>query len=364
MSRLFNLTKRLFILILLLVLIFIAWVYATTFHPAKQQAASLSCPAQTPVYNPQIPLSILSYNVQYFAGKNYVFYYDLPDNKGPDLRPSRADIEQTLDGIAKLIQTHNPDVLLLQEVHDNASASDKRNQLAELQQRLPQGMYPCVSETFYWQASYIPHPNIMGSVGMKLVTLSKYKLSNAIRHRLPQPPMDWVSAQFYLKRAILKTQLVTPKGHPEIQLLNTHFDAFAQGSNTMEQQVDITKNILEKLDSQGVAWVLAGDLNLLLPNERNKLQASQQYLYKPHTELSPLLKWQHIPNTQQLAQARSKWLTHLPNDPDVTQPDRVIDYLFHASLWQRKAQQVLNQGAPLMLSDHFPVTSTLQLKPN
>ncbi len=362
MSYLFSFIKLSLTFLTIAILIFIIWVYLSTYHPKEQEPATLSCPAHAPTYDRQTPLTILSYNVQYFAGKNYIFYYDMPDNKGPDLRPSRADIEQTLDGIAKLIKTQNPDVVFLQEVHDNASATDHRNQLEELQQRLPNNLYPCVSETFYWQADFVPHPKIMGSVGMKLVTLSKYKIRNAIRHRLPQTPMDWISKQFYLKRAILASELETPKGNANIQLLNTHFDAFAQGSDTMEQQVAVAKNMLETLDKKQIPWIFAGDLNLLLENERHKLQASQQYLYKQGTELTPLLKWPHIPNAKLLSQARNKWFTHFPNDAEIQAPDRVIDYLFHSSLWHRQKEQVINQGAALSLSDHFPVISTLQLK--
>lgn len=346
----------------LIVIGFVLWVYATTYHPSETESATLHCPSTTPEFDAQQPLSLLSYNVQFFAGTNSVFYYDLPNNEGPDLRPERADIDATLDGIAELLVEHNADVVLLQEVHDNAAATDQRNQLAELLERLPRGMYPCYSETFYWQADYVPHPKIMGSVGMKLVTLSKYKLSNATRHRLPQPPMDWVSAQFYLKRAILVTDLAQTGKQPPIRLLNTHFDAFAQGSDTMDKQVSIAHGLLTELENTHTPWVFAGDLNLLLPGERSTLKDSQHYLYNTRTELMPLLSWPHLPNAQHMRLNKSRWLTHRPNDPDVDAPDRVIDYLMYSPSWRIERSEVLNQGKALSLSDHFAVTATLRLK--
>lgn len=350
--------QLIFLLSLCLALVtFLAWVYFSTYQPKEKQAAYLFCPKKTPLYNPENSLSVLSYNVQYFAGKSYVFYYDLANNKGKDIRPSRLEIDATLDGIAQLIVEQNADVVLLQEINDGASSTDKRDQLKELLSRLPKGLYPCYSEAFYWKADFIPHPNIMGSVGMKLVTLSKYKLQNAIRHQLPKPPKNWLYTQFSLKRAILETELAQPQGLSPIKILNTHFDAFAQGSNTMEQQVAMTKGLLEEFDNKSVPWILGGDLNLLLPNQFKQLQSSQRYLYKPETELTPLLSWPHIPNLKLLDSDAQNWFTHLPNDPDVKNPDRVIDYLLYSPMLALKDKAVLNQGKALKLSDHFPISA-------
>lgn len=347
--------------IIVLASLFILWVYLSTYHPKQTEPAHLSCPSHTPLYSTKKPLSVLSYNVQYFAGKNYIFYYDLPDNQGKDTRPTRLDIDTTLDGIAKLIEQQNADIVLLQEVHEGAEATDKRNQRQELLARLPKDLYPCYSETFYWQANFVPHPKIMGSVGMKLVTLSKYKLQHPIRHRLAQPPKNWLVSQFSLKRAVLETELAQPPELPPIKILNTHFDAFAQGSNTMEKQVSAAKQLFKKFDDNRTPWILGGDLNLLLPQQFKKLKASQQYLYKPETELVALLDWPHIPNLKLLEDEPQRWLTHLPNDSDIDKPDRVIDYLFYSSLWQQKAAEVLNQNEARTLSDHFPVKATFSL---
>lgn len=361
MTTLKNIAIATLVVFVALPLAFLTWVYSATYHPAATENVVAQCPTDTPFYNTGQPLSVLSYNVQFFAGKNSVFYFDMPDNAGPDLRPDRKDIDATLDGIAQLIKEQDTDLVLLQEVHDDAAATDHQNQLEELLKRLPKDMYPCHSEAFYWQADYIPHPSIMGSVGMKLVTLSKYKLGKAMRYRLPQPPMDWVSAQFYLKRAILDTELLQEEPGKHIHILNTHFDAFAQGSDTMEQQVAIAKNRLQQLDEQNLPWIFAGDFNLLLPDQRQHLQDDQKYLYAEKTELSPILAWPHFPNKDDIQVDKERWLTHLPNDPGVTKPDRVIDYMFFSKNIQLTEKKILNQESPLILSDHFPVVGSFQM---
>lgn len=336
-------------------------IYSVTWHPGNQEAATTHCPATAPVYNPDQPLRVMSYNTQYFAGKNYVFYYDLPDNQGPDLRPTRADIQATLDGIAELINTHRPDIILLQEVHDGAAATDYQDQLQALLERLPADRYPCHSQAFYWKAAFIPHPAIMGSVGMKLAVLSRFKLKNSTRIQLPAPPMDPVSASFYLKRAILDIELPTTQSR-NWHILNTHLDAFAQGSNTMERQVEIARQLMHAFDTSNTPFIFGGDFNLLPPGMLSTLQASQRYLYQEPGELRQLLQtWPSIPGLANIQEDPARWATHYPNDPDVRGPDRTIDYIFHSRQLTAISAQVINTEQTRRLSDHLPIYAEIRL---
>lgn len=339
-------------------------VYSITYHPDPIETADLECAADSPVFDQNSPepssLKVMSYNVQYFAGKGYVFYYDLKDNMGPDTRPSPIDVQLTLDGVAELIRQHDPDVIFFQEIHEQAAATDHLDQLQSLLSRLTDpeteiSPYPCNASTFYWKADFVPHPKIMGSVGLTLVTLSKYRIRNAIRRSLPQPPMDWVSAQFYLKRAILEVELETNNESPWI-LLNTHFDAFAQGSDTMQKQVDVTMGRIRELDRRQIPWILAGDFNLLPPGAYANLAEDQRYLYRPDSEIEPLIRnWPSIPSLESIKNRRTAWYTHYPNDPGTVGPDRTIDYLFYSRQLMASDPQVDQRPEVLSLSDHLPV---------
>lgn len=338
--------------------LFLMWVYAVTFHPDAVMPIAVQCSADAQDYQGQ-PLKIMTYNIQYLAGKGYVFYYDLPGNTGPDERPSPQSIQATLQGISTLIREQNPDVLLIQEFHDGAKATDYQNQLQLLQDALGDMAYACSAAAFYWKADFVPHPRIFGSVGMKLGTLSRYRLSSAARYQLPLIPADPITQAFNLKRAVLVTELA---GTPAVSLLNTHLDAFAQGSDTMQRQVAQLMALLAQKDQQGHLWLLGGDFNLLAPSIYPNLPASQQYLYNPHTELSPLLeKYPSVPSQQDMAADPTAWFTHFPNDTDVSAPDRTIDYVFLSKQWQIKHAQVI-RGSSLSLSDHLPLL--LEVEPN
>ena len=335
-------------------LILIVAFYLGTFHPKTIEQAKWHCETNTPLFNPTDSLKVLNYNVQYFAGKDYVFFYDLPDGDGPDHRPSSQSIATTVEGIAELIDQHNPDVVLLQEVHENHVSTDHQDQTQQLLDALSTH-YPCMAEALYWKASFVPHPAIMGSAGMKLVTLSKYRMEYATRHQLSLIPGNPISQAFNLKRAVLQVGLTSHNKAP-VTLFNTHLDAFSQGTDTMTKQVAEVKQLIDGQQN----WVLGGDFNLLPPGQFETLPSKQQYYYNPNTELADLWnQYPSVPSPEQVQKEPEAWFTHFPNDPSVGQPDRTIDYVFYHQNWRILESEVV---PAFTLSDHLPIVAELILE--
>jgi endonuclease/exonuclease/phosphatase family metal-dependent hydrolase len=344
-----------------LLVLLVALVWLATFHPSALQAAPVACAQSAPVLQPGQPLKILTWNVQFMAGKNYVFFSDLPAGYAPDERPSRADIETTLSEVARVIRAERPDLVLLQEVDDGAARTDYENQLARLTGLLPPE-YACQTEAFYWKAAYVPHSRIHGAVGMKLAILSKYQIRSAQRHQLALMPGDPLSQQFNLKRAILEAHLPVA-GSGDFVALDTHLDAFAQGNDTMARQVGQVDTLLASLTSAGMPWAIGGDFNLL-PAERayQGLAPSHQGFYNPHTEIAPLYAhYQAIPSYAEAAGLDAqRWYTYFANDPAIGKPDRTLDYLFFARN-VRPGLHYVRQGDTLAISDHLPLVAELRL---
>jgi endonuclease/exonuclease/phosphatase family metal-dependent hydrolase len=344
-----------------LLVLLIALVWLTTFHPAALQPAPVACVQAAPILRPGQSLTVMTWNVQFMAGKNYVFFSDLPDGNASDERPSRADIAKTLAEVARVIQAANPDLVLLQEVDDRAARTDYENQLARLAALLP-GEYACQTEAFYWKAAYVPHPRIHGAVGMKLAILSRYQISSAQRHQLSLIPADPLSQEFNLKRAILEAHLPIVGGG-DFVALDTHLDAFAQGTDTMERQVEEVDARLASLTRAGRPWVIGGDFNLL-PSEqaRSALLPSHQYFYNPQTEITPLYRhYQAVPSAAETSGPDAqRWYTYFSNDPAIGHPDRTLDYLFFAPNVQLGNHDVRRHDT-LGISDHLPIIAEFRL---
>jgi len=332
-----------------------------TFHPAETQQEKVISPPDTPMLHSGQTLKVLSWNVQFMAGKNYLFYYDTKNFDGPDERPSSEDITATVEEVARIIRDEDPDMVLLQELDDGAKRTDHEDQLERLLSLLPPA-YKCHSSAFYWKAKFVPHPRIMGAAGMKLSTISKYAISRSVRHQLPQMPANPVSRQFNLKRAVLETYLPLSDGS-ELVVLNTHLDAFAQGTNTMEQQVGFVDSLLAHLDRDGVPWLIGGDFNLLPPgNSYTRLPEENKHSYRPETEIVPLFtKYAVMPGSEETnGPEREKWFTFFWNGSKTGKPDRTIDYIFHSKKLVPVDRRV-RQHDTLRISDHLPLVFEFDL---
>ena len=350
------------ILLTLLLIGFSSLVWLTTYHPLQTEFMPVYSRGPAPVLQPGQTIKIMTWNIQYLAGKNYVFFYDLLDGSGPDERPSAKDIAITLNEVARVIRGENPDIILLQEVDCGAKRTDYRDQLEDLLTELPKE-YCCYASAYYWKASFVPHPRIMGAVGMKLAVISKYKISKALRHQLPVMSGDVFTKQFNFKRAVLEARLPVSDGS-EFAAMSTHLDAFAQGNNTMERQVAQVKNLLDRLSAQKLGWVIGGDFNLLPPGDAYlRLGPRQQKYYQPQTELTSFFEdYLAVPSVQEAnGDSARRWFTHFPNDPGAGGPDRTIDFLFlsRSLLLGRHYVRQFDTGR---ISDHYPVVAEATLE--
>jgi endonuclease/exonuclease/phosphatase family metal-dependent hydrolase len=344
------------LIILLLIGAFLGLVYSLTWRPAPHEPMSASCnpKTQAPALVPGQALKVMTWNIQYLAGKRYVFWNDLVNGSGEDERPTAEDLAYNLDEVVRVIRDEQPDIVLLQEVNDGAKNTDYDDQLALLQERVTD-LYPCSAQAFYWKADFVPLPHIMGSVGMKLATLSRYHIDRAERIQLPTQAADLLSRQFQPKRALLVSYLpLRDGGH--LAVINTHLDAFTAGDAAQQRQVQTTSELLDTFESRGTPWLIGGDFNLLPLGQYQRLAPEQRDRYTVDSELHVLWdKYPMIPsNTEVGGIDRDKWLTHFPNDPRVSGPDRTLDYLFYSPHLKRVGASVRREDT-LLISNHLPL---------
>ena len=358
-------------------MITIGVLWARSYGPADMEPLGVECAADAPAWSSQSPLKVMSYNVQYMASKNYVFFYDVDTSDLERLdavaradktlasQPSKEHVFWTLDQVAEVIRREDPDVVLLQEMN---GTEDSRTYyidlLNELRARLPRDRYACHTQAPYWKAEFIFHPEILGSVDMQLVTLSKYRIAQAVRHQLPRPARNFVVQPFHFQRALLESRIEVADG-TSLAVINTHFEAWAAGTGLMQRQIAATEKLLQSLDSESIPWVLGGDLNLLPPDnnrQRRRIIEAATGFYDENPQIQALYqRYRAVPDLKHLlSDEASAWYTHFPNDPTVAGPDRTIDYLFFSEQWKLDDAQVLQQGT-LNISDHLPVIGIYSL---
>jgi endonuclease/exonuclease/phosphatase family metal-dependent hydrolase len=355
-----RLLRNALLLLVLIAALLYALLHSVSWQPEPREKPPVSCKAEAPTLVPGQALKVMTWNVQYLAGKRYVFWYDMADGSGPDDRPTAEDLAYNLDEVARVIRAEEPDVVLLQELDDGAKATDYQDQLALLQERVVD-LYPCSASAFDWKAEFVPDRHIFGSVGRKLATLSKFRIAQAERLQLPHRPGSWLGDFFTPQRALLSVYLPISTGG-QLVVLNTRLDDYSPADDTQLRQLQAISKRVDKLESHGTAWLLGGDLNLLPLGQHRRLPPEQRARYSPDSDLH--LLWDKYPLVPSNAEAsgadRANWFTHFPNDPAAKGPDRTVDYLAHSSRLKRVNAQV-RQEDTLEISNHLPVVGRFLL---
>ena len=335
-----------------------AMVYSLTWRPDAREVLPVSCSTQAPTLAPGQALKVMTWNVQYLAGKRYVFWDDLA--AGTDEAPTADDMAFSLDEVARVIRDEQPDIVLLQELDDGAKASGYQNQLKLLQERVAD-LYPCSTHAFDWKADFIPDPHIFGSVGRQLATLSRYEIEHAERLQLPVSEVNLISRQFKPKNDLLVTYLPLSDGG-QISVLNTRLHRATQPDETLQAQISAVAKVLDKFESHGTPWLIGGDFNLLPLGQYQRLPSEQRTPYSADSALHVLWdKYPMIPtNNEASGIDRARWLTHYPNDTNVSGPDRTVDFLFYSPRIKRVEARV-RQDDTLRISDHLPVIARFLL---
>lgn len=352
MSRFLRYTLMLVAVMVLLVFLAVHWL---SWRPPARQDIAAQCRPGAPELQAGQALKVMTWNVQFLAGKRYVFWYEMADDRGPDDRPSSEDLAYNLDEVSRVIRAEQPDLVLLQAVDKGARATDYQDQLALLRERLAD-LYPCAVQAYDWKADFVPHWHIFGSVGRTLATLSRYRIDHAERLQLPERSTgNPLMLPFAPKRALLSAYLPV-QGGGQLAVLNTRLDGYVAGQDTQLRQLQALGRQLDELEGHGETWLLGGDLELLALGQRQRLDTEQRLGYSPDTDLHLLYdKYPMIPsNADASGVDRAQWLTHYPSGQRGDSPDRTVDYLFHSP--RVSAQEAMvRQEDTLEISDHLPV---------
>jgi endonuclease/exonuclease/phosphatase family metal-dependent hydrolase len=358
MSRFLRYT--LLLIALLTLLLFVA-IHYLSWHPRPQENMAVQCTPGAPELAPGQGLKVMTWNVQFLAGKRYVFWYEQADDRGPDDRPSAEDLAYNLDEVSRVIRAEQPDLVLLQAVDKGARATDYQDQLALLRERLAD-LYPCATQAYDWKAEFVPNLHILGSVGRTLATLSRYRIDHAERLQLPEREQgNPLTLPFAPQRALLSAYLPV-QGGGQLAVLNTRLDDYASGQDTQLRQLQAVTRQLDSLESHGQSWLIGGSLEMLPLGQRQRLAAAEQARYSPESDLH--LLWDKYPmvpsNAEASGEDRLLWLTQRPNGQSGDSPDRTVDYLFHSPQISR-VEALVRQEDTLDISDHLPVLGSFAL---
>ncbi|TLX60641.1 endonuclease/exonuclease/phosphatase family protein [Stutzerimonas nosocomialis] len=314
--------------------------YLLAWKPAEREPATVSCTAQAPHLLAGQALKVMTWNVQGFTGSQE----QRPDASRGERRAERVDaaeVAANLAEAARIVREENPDLLLLQDVHDGDGATARQDQLAQLQQALGE-LYPCSGEAFYRKARWLPDPRESGPVGIKLALLSRFHIDAAERVQLPTEPGNWLSAPFAARPALLVAELPM-RGAAALTVATTRLDS-AAGGNAIGQATELG-HLMADWQIARRHWLVAGDWNL-------------PYTADGRTHVLPpnLSSFRQVPRVGEIAgPGQRQWATFQRGEEL-----QVFDHLFHGNSLKRLEATVRQQGTA-GLSNHRPLMVRLLL---
>ncbi|MEC9071895.1 MAG: endonuclease/exonuclease/phosphatase family protein [Myxococcota bacterium] len=346
----------------------------------RYQAAALTEAPESPE-----SLRVMNWNIK-FGGGRIDFFFDCHGDPGRSLM-SEDEVLSHLEGLAAKINEVNPDLLMIQE----ADVLSKRSAYVDMVQwlldhtELNHGVYAS-----QWKADFVASDGI-GRVESGSAILSRYPFGDATRIALPLVvEYDALKNHFYLKRNVLKAELLVP-GQDNLWALTTHSEAYSQ-DGTKKKHIDRFKEELDAIDDAGGRFVGGGDLNAIPPgSEKTKdfadsVCVDEEFQADDYSEELDWLdglyeRYQPAVSLEAYADNNACHFTHTTTDKsDGNFWSRKLDYLFtnttfspgstvthqgdHPDEASSAACEASTQGLPTMpLSDHAPVVTTWEVSP-
>lgn len=301
--------------------------------------------------------TVVSWNLQYGAGRKHRFFYD----GGDAVHVPLADVQEAMAGIQEALRRYDPDISLLQEIDRDSDRTQRMDQLPLLAGLDGAGAH-CVAAATYHRSRWVPAPMPvpLGRVDMNLGVLVRGPLFDAKRLALPLLDESRVRQIFNLKRAVLTGELPIDGHDRPLRVAVTHLSAFSRGDGTLDRQVAELKRWMEaQSEDPAQPWILAGDFNLLPPGDDPTRLAVESDLYadgrNPIDALIPQFRTAFSVAALLAEDAR----TYVPYG--AAAPDRKIDYVFVGGPIDVISAEV--DRSVIALSDHLPIVLKLRISP-
>jgi endonuclease/exonuclease/phosphatase family metal-dependent hydrolase len=302
----------------------------------------------------------MTWNIK-FGGGRIDFFFDC---FGDRVIMEEQEVIANLDALAAKIRQVNPDILFIQE----ADVQSKRSaNIQQVQYLLDHTALNYAVYTPQWRVNYIPEKGL-GRMNSGNAILSKWKMSDAVRHGLPLfENQSAIVRYFYLRRCILTTDLIL--NDDTLVLLNTHLSAYSP-DQTKKNQLDILLQMTDSLDRHGKTFLLGGDFNTLPPGTVKvkgfpDSVCDEGFIEDDYsaeaTWMLPFYRFSESVPADLYARNNAPWFTHTVDKEERGGSwNRKIDYIF------TNGQFVMGSGIThqdeqtgmktMPLSDHCPIT--------
>ena len=341
--------RRLIVSLSTLPLVLVSAAFFTEYKPQSIEHPILTKSFDSKDLQIGVPFTVLNWNLQYAGSRKHHFFYD----GGEVVGIPKEDVLESLEGIKESIKRYDPDILLFQEIDRDSQRTHRIDQLREILFGMSGWSWTSVP---YHRSSFVPAPfkNPLGRVDLHEAVLSRFALDSARRVQLALLQEPRWRQMFNLKRALLSTNIPIKNKNRQLHVATVHLSAFSFGDGTLDKQIDQLVAWIQGIPPNH-AWILAGDFNLLPPNDNpNRLEDGEKYY---DAVKNPILKLTSKYNYVFQGKAPDDEST-FTYQPFGQKPDRKIDFMFYGGSIAVVDAEVISSD----ISDHLPIFAKFVLK--
>ncbi|WP_317294744.1 endonuclease/exonuclease/phosphatase family protein [Ligilactobacillus saerimneri] len=355
------------ILLGLLVLVIASYVIYMQSHYYRikdHQKLTIKDPQQAELV-PGQKYTALTYNIGFGAyNQKYSFFMDtgrMANGQKTQGKYGTAVNKQTVladtNGAITTLKQQQPDFALMQEVDTNSTRSFHVNQVQKVQQSFPH--YASVfASNFHSGYIFLPLNNPHGAVRSGLLSLSKYRISQAERRKYPVTS-SFISKFTDLDRCF-EVLTIPVKNHKQLLLINSHMSAYDKGGEMRKKQLKLLNHVMEAAVAQGNYVIVGGDFNhafgaKMLTHFKNKQQVPDWVSVLSSKNITSKMRMVHATNEEQVPTCRA---TDIPYQKGVNYETVIDGFLVSPNV----TAHATNIDTQFQYADHNPVKLSFTLQ--
>ena len=350
------------LLVLLAVVGYVLYMQINYYRIDDNSALEITNPSDE-VLQSGVSYKALTYNIGFGAyNHDFSFFMDsgtMLDGTAVSGTMSRAQSRDIVlantEGALQVAQSQNADFYLLQEVDTKSTRSFEINQRSIFEQENPD-LSSIYALNFHSSYLMYPFSEPHGSVISGLLTMSRYKVSEAVRRSYPVDT-SFLTKFFDLDRCFTLLRLPVDNGK-ELVLINSHMSAYDEGGTIRAQQLELLNSVMAEEYSKGNYVIVGGDFNHALCDTISTFASEQNVpSWVFPLESSDISEGLSVVRAENLTEVPTCRSTDMPYEKGVNYSVVIDGFIVSDNV----TASALNIDTDFEYSDHNPVLVTFTL---
>lgn len=340
------------LVIIIIVSAYVAYAFSKYYRLPDKQDLDVSNGASTTALT-ETEYKVMTYNAGFGAYEpDFSFFMDGGEQSWAF---SKERVVTNMDNITSYLKAQNADVILLQEIDEDATRTYHVNERNMVEQAL-YDYDNCFAQN--WDSPFLFYPLTQphGKTRSGIITLSKLTIDDAIRRSVPVE--DSMMKIVDLDRCYSKSY-VPVEGGGDLVLYNVHLSAYTSDGTVSDDQLKMLVEDMENEYSKGNYTISGGDFNKDLLGDSSEyfgIKGSDDYSWCKPINMS-VFEGKHLTLIKS-SNAPSTRVTDAPYNPD--QFVAVLDGFIVSDNVEVISNENIDTG--FAYSDHNPVTMRFKLK--